>query len=45
VVVNPYVKEIDPADLDEDTFIKLVDSAVPGAIWAPKRYSELAKYN
>lgn len=44
VVENPFVKEIDPADLDDDTFIDLVNSAVPSSVWSPKRYRELVPY-
>lgn len=44
IVDSPYAK-VDPADLDEDTYVNLVDSAVPGSIWTPKPYHELVKYN
>jgi hypothetical protein len=35
VVQNPYNKKYDPADFDDDTFMNLVDGAVPAAVWQP----------
>jgi hypothetical protein len=43
VAMSPYEK-VDPSDLDDDTFSNLVDKAVPGALWRPKRYNELMRY-
>lgn len=44
VVDNPFTKEFDPADLDDDTFLALVNDAVPSSIWSPKEYREQIRY-
>jgi len=44
VVENPYTKDYDPADLDDDTFMGLVEEAVPASVWTPKPWDQQIKY-
>lgn len=44
VVPNPYNGDYDPADLDDDTFINLVNDAVPSSVWQPVRYAKQIPY-
>lgn len=41
---SPYRGEWDAADFDDDTFMNLVDSAVPASIWEPKLYKDQIPY-
>jgi hypothetical protein len=41
VCENPYVSEIDAANMSDGIVDDLVSNAVPAAIWTPKRYREL----
>ena len=34
---NPFTKKWDAADLDDETFMDLVDDAVPASIWDPNK--------
>jgi hypothetical protein len=42
VVDNPW--KADAGDLNDDDFDKLINTAVPAALWTPKRYHELLPY-
>jgi hypothetical protein len=44
VVQNPYNGDVDPADLDDETFMSLVEGAVPASIWQPRRYDQMIPY-
>lgn len=44
-VVNPFHKDVDPADLPEEIFQFLVEEAVPGSIWKPLRYEQQISLN
>lgn len=41
---NPFTKDVDPADIDDDTYMDLIDKAVPIGIWEPKMYREQRNY-
>ena len=43
VVNNPW--NADPGDLNDEDFERVVKQAVPAAIWEPKKYRDLKKYN